>query len=103
MGRGCTAMIRRGMRRIQSSVWAGLVVVLALSPVAWRLVFARGSTTPRAADEVVLSYMAWGNPQQLDVERALIRRFNDDCKARGQRVRVQLMMPPAGGYLQKLQ
>src|SRR4051812_38442430 len=96
-------------------LWRGLLsvitIALALSPVAWRLFLAGRADTDRGdADAgelgehpVVLRYMSWGNPQQLQVERDLVRRFNEQCKAQGKRIRVEATMPPAGGYTQKMQ
>lgn len=80
-----------------------LLVALApllLLPAAWRL--SRPFGPAAQDDQIVLRYMAWGNPQQLAVEREIIEQFNQGCAQRGQRVRVELFMPPAGGYGQKL-
>ncbi len=79
--------------------WAMLVGAI-LAPVVYR------ATLPAAQavrpGEVVIRYMAWGNPQQLDVERDIIDLFNQKCANEGRKLRVELFMPPAGGYAQKL-
>ena len=78
----------------------GGTVAAALSPAAYRL--SEGFGVRRGPGEVVLSYMAWGNPQQLEVERQIIALFNERCRREGRNVRVELFMPPAAGYGQKM-
>ena len=51
---------------------------------------------------VNIRYIAWGNPQQLECERAIIQEFNSKCAAEGKLIHVNLEMPPAGGYPQRL-
>jgi multiple sugar transport system substrate-binding protein len=75
-------------------------VALVLAPVVYRL--SQGFSHWRPAGGIYLKYMAWGNPQQLNVEREIIRLFNEKCWREGTNVRMELFMPPAGGYAQKL-
>lgn len=77
-----------------------VLVAAALAPAAWRL--SRPFAASAEAGEVVLTYMCWGNPQQLEAEREIIRLFNEKNRREGRKLRVELFMPPAGGYAQKL-
>jgi hypothetical protein len=87
--------------------WIALctILILALLPVVYRLLW-RDTATPEGGpagdDVVVIEYMAWGNPQQLETERTIIRRFNKRCLDTGQPLRVDLFVTPADGYVQKL-
>ena len=86
-----------------SWVWRGALAVVVLTPVVWRLFHKPLSSDIQIEpDAIVLQYMAWGNPQQLEVERDIIRKFNDKCRAEGKPYRVKLFMPPGTGYAQKL-
>jgi multiple sugar transport system substrate-binding protein len=65
-------------------------------------VLARTPAQHHDPDVIVIRYMAWGNLQQLNAERDIIRLFNQKCAREGKKIRVELFMPPAGGYAQKL-
>ena len=81
-------------------VLLSLLVSIAVLPVAYRLSWQAPDI--KAADKIVtLHYMAWGNPQQLDAERAIINRFNTRYADRG--IRVELFVTPGNGYMPKLQ
>ena len=53
----------------------------------------------KPGDPVTLRYMAWGNPEQIQVERALIEMFHQ----RQPGIRVHLFMVPGSSYADKLQ
>jgi multiple sugar transport system substrate-binding protein len=83
-------------------VLVGILLVIAFVPVVYRLSW-RSPDTRAAEKFVTIQYMAWGYPQQLDTERAIIRRFNDMCVQTGKPIRVELFVTPGNGYLEKLQ
>lgn len=81
------------------------LALLALAPVVYRICWRADPPETSAspgAEIVNIHYMAWGNPQQLETERAIIAQFNKKCAAEGKNIRVELFMPPAGGYPQRL-
>jgi multiple sugar transport system substrate-binding protein len=81
-------------------VLLSLLVSIAILPVAYRLTWQAPDIKARGKI-VTLHYMAWGNPQQLDAERAIINRFNFQYAERN--IRVELFVTPGNGYMQKLQ
>ena len=78
------------------------VIVCLLAPAVYRLTWRPPKDPTAPADDVTIEYMAWGNPSQLESDREVIRRFNERCSRRGMHEHVELVMPPAGGYTQKL-
>ena len=79
-----------------------LVLLIALAPAFYRL-FLKPAVEARAeAGQIVLRYMARGQPQQINIEREIIARFNEKCRKEGKNVRVEFFMPPAAGYPQKM-
>ena len=80
-----------------------VLLVIAVLPVIYRLLW-RGDRVIAASGQpvVTIRYMTWGNPQQLETERVVIGRFNEACQRDGRSIRVEMFMPPAGGYRQKL-
>ena len=92
--------------RVARGAWrrqfiAGALVLLALAPVAYRLSMKSPAAAAAGDGGVLIQFMAWGNPEQLDCERAVIAKFNEHCKAQGKNITVELFMPPVGGYPQK--
>ncbi len=77
-----------------------LALLLLLAPAAYRL--RQPFSATKQEGEVVLTYMAWGNPQQLDIERRIINMFNEKCRREGKRIRVEFFMTPSSAYGYKL-
>ncbi len=81
------------------------ILIFALGPVVYRLTWRETAAPeggPTGDNVVVIQYMAWGNPQQLETERTIIRRFNQHCLDTGQPLRVDLFVTTSGGYVEKL-
>lgn len=57
-----------------------------------------GACTSRQNDEVVIRYMAWGNPQQLAIERQLCEQFS----AQHPGITVRFLQVPASAYQNKM-
>lgn len=65
------------------------------------LLFALGaslSCSPDSSKTIELNYMAWGNPQQLELEQKLCDEFNRDNPG----IRVKLFRVPASAYANKM-
>jgi len=78
------------------SVRAGFPLLSAITLV-WIAAAGCGPPQNCPADKICLRYMAWGNPEQLDVEREMIKQFNQENPD----VHVDLFMAPGSAYLQK--
>ncbi|MDH7568960.1 MAG: sugar ABC transporter substrate-binding protein [Armatimonadota bacterium] len=77
-----------------------LLAVASLPLLTVALALAGGCRRARPDDgRVTIRYMAWGNPEQLQVERQITAEF----EKRNPRVRVHLFMVPGSSYLDKLQ
>jgi len=71
--------------------------ILAAAAVTFLAAISCGPAQSCPDGKVCLRYMAWGNPEQLDVERQMIDRFNQENPD----VHVDLFMAPGSAYLQK--
>jgi multiple sugar transport system substrate-binding protein len=79
------------------------LLLIAILPVVYRLLWRADRVSAGTGQPIVtIHYMTWGNPQQLQTERVVIGRFNALCQSAGKPLRVEMFMPPAGGYPQKL-
>src|SRR5262245_12984415 len=78
-------------------VWRCVCMALLLSPVVYRA-FLQVEKAIGDSGTVVIQYMAWSNPQQLEIERKIIAGYNERCRADGKNVRVELFMCPLLGY-----
>lgn len=73
--------------------------IWSLVAVSWLCVLLLASCSPSEKDgRVVIDYMAWGNPQQLEVEEMLIERFNQ----RNPHIEVRLFKVPQSAYANKM-
>src|SRR2546421_9474835 len=73
----------------------GLLALLAVLAAALN----GGCGDRRADGRVTIRYMAWGNPEQLGVERQIIQEFEKSHP----RIHVHLFMVPGTSYVDKLQ
>ena len=77
-----------------------LALLLGLPPSAAAALSSSGCARPRdPRGRVTIRYMAWGNPEQLAVER----RIADEFEKRNPGVRVHLFIVPGSSYTDKLQ
>jgi multiple sugar transport system substrate-binding protein len=76
-------------------------LMLPLLPVIGLLMVGSGGCTRTSASDgrVTIRYMAWGNPEQIAVERQIVAEF----EKRNPDIRVHLFMVPGSSYSDKLQ
>ncbi len=79
-----------------------LLQILSTAPVSVGMALAGGGgggRRDRSDGRVTIRYMAWGNPEQIAVERRIAREF----EKRNPGIRVHLFMVPGSAYADKLQ
>jgi len=77
-----------------SNLLVGAAVIAALA-ISW-MIHERGQITC-PPDKACIRYMAWGNPEQMNVERGLTDRFEKENPT----IQVDLVSVPGANYLQK--